>query len=68
MQQRYTDKCSQQCSVNSNQWQANMHFKTPAITLRDAELKDAPSVVQLIAKLAATETERSPITETYVES
>jgi hypothetical protein len=45
-----------------------MHFKTPAITSRDAELKDAPSVGQLIAELAATENERSPITETYVES
>ena len=38
------------------------------IILREAELKDAPSVVQLIAELAATENEHSLITAAYVES
>lgn len=37
-----------------------------AITIRDAQLADAGTIVQLIDQLAATEQEHSPITETYV--
>jgi ribosomal protein S18 acetylase RimI-like enzyme len=36
------------------------------ITLREAKLKDTPSVVRLITELAATGNEHSPITEAYV--
>jgi ribosomal protein S18 acetylase RimI-like enzyme len=36
------------------------------ITIRDAQPKDSAAVVHLIAELAATAEERSPVTEAYV--
>jgi ribosomal protein S18 acetylase RimI-like enzyme len=37
------------------------------ITIREAQLKDTPPIIQLISQLAAADGEHSPITAAYVE-